>query len=552
MMGATPGAGGWLEWLAGAAALLPAALGYAEIHFRLPGIPSRLFHREPELLFDLPHRATHGRPVPLFLIAKDGDRYPATLHRAIVSVTGPDGSHRSTSVDLDGAVPGNRWFERVVPLGEDLFPEPGDYRVRAALDYEANGKARRLEQDNYRHLAKADFRIRIAAEDLPRLPGLHWGDLHIHSAYTDDAVEFGAPLAATARCATAVGLDFIAVTDHSFDLDNALDDLRRSDPALPRWTALLAEIDALGKTHPEMLILPGEEVSAGNVRGENVHCLVLGTRTFFPGSGDGGDGLFRNAPTLALTDLYHRVRESAPDAVIAAAHPLDLPPASHRRLLNRGRWHTEDLAHPGLDFWQVLNGRQDEAFHAGVERWRRALLAGRRVGILGGTDAHGNFNRFRQVRTPFWSMTNSLQQRLGEARTGVWCDGPLTEGALLSALREKRAAISTGPALGLELLRDGHRHLPGGTATGRTGWTVRVRVASTAEFGPLESVVLHVGDMARGRELETVLEHGLTDFRLDQSWTAELPAGGGYLRASVRTVRDGVTFHALTNPVWVE
>ncbi|MCB0292329.1 MAG: hypothetical protein KDH97_18890, partial [Calditrichaeota bacterium] len=38
------------------AALLLLVWGYAEIHYRLPGIPSRLFKKEPEIIFDLPFR----------------------------------------------------------------------------------------------------------------------------------------------------------------------------------------------------------------------------------------------------------------------------------------------------------------------------------------------------------------------------------------------------------------------------------------------------------------------------------------------------------------
>ena len=112
--------------------------------------------------------------------------------------------------------------------------------------------------------------------------------------------------------------------------------------------------------------------------------------------------------------------------------------------------------------------------------------------------------------------------------------------------------ISTGPVAALEAMQEDTRLLPGAIASAGRPLTVRVRALSTAEFGPLEAVILHVGDTATGRERETALPLDGGDLHLDRSWTPELPERRGYLRVSVRTRRGGESYHGLSNPVWLE
>ena len=61
-------------------------IGYAETHFRLPGIPSRYFQKAPEIIFDLPYRCVLGKQIPLFLFVKDADQFPIKLCNIEVSI----------------------------------------------------------------------------------------------------------------------------------------------------------------------------------------------------------------------------------------------------------------------------------------------------------------------------------------------------------------------------------------------------------------------------------------------------------------------------------
>ena len=314
-----------------AAIFLMLIVAYAEIHFRLPGIPSKLFKREPEIIFDIPNRLNPGIPLPLYLFVKDAHQYPAFLLRIEVTVFSPDGRKRNWQFELLEKIESS-FFSKTFHLDLQELEGAGELWLNASMEYAINGKPRRLQQDNYSGITHQPLRFFSAADPLPRQSGLYWGDAHVHTLYTSDQIEFGAPLKETASCAKSAGLSFLAITDHSYDLDDLPDDYTQNDPKLQKWENLQQEASQVSESSG-VKILVGEEVSVGNSRGENVHCLLIGNKGFQPGNGDSGEQPLNNKPTMDLKTLFKRV-SSEPEIVIAAAHPFEEPPASQRLLLS--------------------------------------------------------------------------------------------------------------------------------------------------------------------------------------------------------------------------
>ncbi|HQV33449.1 MAG TPA: CehA/McbA family metallohydrolase [Calditrichia bacterium] len=533
-----------------AIALLSGSLAYAEIHYRLAGLPSRLFQREPEILFDLPHRARIGKSVPLFLLIKDAHRYPVELGEIRIEAIATEGGINKKLILSAAATVNREWHAPVFELPPDFFDAPGLWEVNITLNYAVKGRSGTLTQDNYPGIPHAPFQIFIAEGDLPRLPGLKWGDLHVHSNYTNSQIEFGAPLPHLVRCAGTLDLDFLAVTDHSFDLDRRAPFSRQRDPQLTNWGRFQAECLQYADPAAGPVILPGEEVSTGNVRGENVHCLVLGAPEFFPGRGDGGEIPPFNHPTLFLPELILKAKRH-PGAVVAAAHPRDNPPFFHRLILRRGRWHRPDLHQPGIGHWQILNGRGDRAFREGLKLWVEALLDGRRIGILGGTDAHGNFNTFRQITIPMWKMVRNQQQLLGQIRTGVWAEGEPTPANILKAIAAKASIVSCGPAGNLTLVQDDGKFGIGASARAHHPTEVRIEALSTAEYGPLTRIELHIGDLQQKQERPEILEISAESFHFRHTLTLPKGLAPGYLRLVVFAENGRWRTFCYSNPVWV-
>lgn len=527
-------------------------LGYAETHFRFAGLPSFLFKKEPEIIFDLPFRAKIGETIPLFLFTKDAHEYPVKLLQMTTHISAQKRSYRKLiSEKLDQPV-SEKYFSRTFELAADMFPTAGFYELDVELTYELNGKIKSLRQDNYRSIPHEPFEIYLSNEALPMLEGWHWGDLHVHSNFTEDQVEFGAPIAETIRCAKSVGLGFLAVTDHSFDFDTADSDaIPDQEFSSPKWETFISEIQRLQAANRDFVLLPGEEVSTGNDRNQNIHCLLIGNREFYPGSGDGAKILFKNEPTLPLPELLSRIRMKENHTVIAAAHPGDIPPRSQKFILNRGYWNDADLLNERMDYWQILNGKLDRFFLSSIEKWKQALLNRRPIGILAGTDAHGNFNCFRQIKTPLLKMVKHRYQLLGLTRTGVFIQGKPNHGNLLDALRKKRVVISNGPIIYMEVVRDGHIFRIGDEVSLDPTVMIKLQAKSSEEFGELHNIYLYNGSYQDQKEHRLAVEVPDRTYAFEERIDLFGRIKSGYIRAEVYTDNGLANFFCLTNPIWV-
>jgi hypothetical protein len=198
-----------------------------------------------------------------------------------------------------------------------------------------------------------------------------------------------------------------------------------------------------------------------------------------------------------------------------------------------------------------------------MAEWKNLLLEGHRKFIYAGSDAHGNFNRYRQIRTPFVSLEERSTYTLGICRTGVLDAQPGDVAGLLAALKAGRCIISTGPFINLHLTAEGRtaamgetiRGLPvDGTARARKV-EVRLELASTAEFGPLTGFRLLRGRVGSGSE--ELLEEATFDgerYRAEWEGACELEPGTTYFRAEVesRSPVGTIAGLAMTNPIWVE
>jgi hypothetical protein len=517
---------------------------YAETHYSFKGIYSRLKKREPEIIADAPHRVEPGQAVPILLLVKDAHRFPVTIRGVAVTVRAQDGKTWRHNLPLQDLIVTKPLWWRVFPVE---VQERGRLSFDVEIEYSVGGKKRRCLNDNHIATSHEPLSVWVASDPLPREAGWVYGDLHTHSSYTSDQVEFGAPLAAAVELAKALGLQFFAVTDHSYDLDDHHDDYLTNDPDLSKWKALWQEVEELNGAQRHVVILPGEEVSCGNARGRNVHFLVLNSRRFFPGSGDSAERWLRSRPEMTIAEILAQLDK---DALAIAGHPSARPPFLQRLLIRRGHWEDVDCLLPNLTGLQVWNG-SEVGLKEGVAQWVRCLLKGQRIYLYGGNDAHGNFNRFRQVGFPFFTMREHHDHLFGRVRTAAKVEGRPSVAGLLDALRAGRCIATDGPFVSLEFETDRGDITPvGGTAHG--SGRLRIRALSTPEFGPLWRVVVYRG--AVGADNEAV-EQQVDRFEDAYSFEASIPVeavdGRRYFRVEVFSGDAADPRRGLSNPVWV-
>jgi len=387
-------------------------LHYAETHFRLP--VSRLFRREPVILVDAPFQVCPKLPCPVWLIIRNASRFPVCINE--IYGEWENANEQSISFNL----PIQKQFNGKFHFEELNFEKPqssGMWSLKIFVKYEINKKSKICERWNYPFLQPKPLMINFLKEMPPKPDGWFAGDVHCHSSYTSDSVEFGAAPEVLQKAAKSVGLDFVCITDHSYDLMN-----EKRFQKMKKEAAL-----------PSLIV--GEEVSCGNSKKQNVHLLVLGNEHYIEGHGDGGRRWWNTKPDLSINQAI------GGKYLAYAAHPKLQMLLLEKILLKRGHWSYEDLTENkihGIEFWNGFRGRD---FYEGRNLWIKCLLAGYKFLPIGGNDAHGDLNCYTAVKRPLWSLKCNMEHVFGQVRTVIQDAGKIPPENLY---------ITDGPALWFE------------------------------------------------------------------------------------------------------
>ena len=519
---------------------------YAETHFRFRIPFSRYFKQEPELIFDTPWRLEPGQNLCIFLVVKDAHLYPVHLGSVEIEVSQNNRILYTRNWTLDQNSK-DRQIDFEFSFSDCDLPF-GEVEINPTLTYSISGKQRRLQLDNYRGTKKTPLRVTIAREGLPKLTGWQAGDTHLHSSLTNDQIEFGASLEQTRKAAQLLGLNFITATDHSYDLDDQPDDYLKNDPELEKWNQSREHITTLNKEN-QLTIIPGEEISVANARGATVHFLHFNDPVYFPGSGDSGEDWPQLKSQLSIDDV---LAQRSPQTVSVGAHTAYKFPWFQRVLLKRGFWESQDHNNPELDGVQILCGTPAySAFHTSRQLWIDALLRGHKLGVYGGSDGHGNFNRNWHVTLPMWSLGTHEDQIFAQSRTIVRSDS-LDASAIVDAMKHRRTALSTGPMGDLTITSGGSAYGIGDTINAKKNETLTIcyRGLSTEEFGTAMDVTLYAGDL-EARE-ETLLFHDsevLDGFEITQNF---IIPGKSYLRLEISSHGSRWPGIYVSSPIWIE
>lgn len=504
---------------------LPFLLPYAETHykFKLPWSP--LHKPWPEIFVDGPSFCIPGVKPVFYLAVKDADLFPIKVREIEILIQG-DGQTRKIVLPLELPLSENLIF---LPLDLDFSGLSGSLKLNGRITVEkASGERRIFLNANFPGISPSPLHITLLSSPLPYPAGWHAGELHCHSDYSNDPVEFGAPLKVLQEAGKALGMGYVVCTDHSYDFYyNRKRYMERIDPEanFQAYRREALELNRLDGQAP--ILIPGEEVSCGNHLGENVHLLVAGHEGFLPGLGDGGRRWLNNKPDLRIQEVLERL-EGTP---CFAAHPRSRIGSVERFLFRRGMWHAKDLDSAGeiqgLQFW---NGHRGTDFMEGRSFWVQQLLRGKRLSPIGANDAHGDLNRNIGVKTPLFSLYHSRKHVFGNVRTVVRSEGK-TLGSIKLGLASGRLFCTDGPFLDLRQVAEG----------------LRLEGTSSDDYGGLRKVTVLAGKKGEAREFPVREWNWEKDGPSGFSETLDIPAGASYVRAEANT--HGNRF-ALTAPVF--
>ncbi len=525
---------------------------YAEIHYRMGGGPSWIYRRHPEILADVPHRINPSSTLPVLLFIKDAHTFPIFLESVHLTIRQNYENLSHNQYSLNESID-RFWWSKLIycELPKTAF---GTLWVDVQFSYKIRGKRFVVTNDNFPGLSHRDFKVFHASDGLPLSNEVLYGDLHYHSQYTSDQIEFGAPIEASANVAKSIGLDFLAISDHSYDLDTEPEHYERLDSSIAKWHRSREEIADLNRAggNYKSILLPAEEVTVQNHASGNVHMLVINHPDFIPGSGDSGRKI-RGKSEYTIPEVLNLLGEHS---LGIAGHPHTPAPTLQRWLIRRDSWKSEDTEQTQLDGLQFLNGVMNADFFAGKKQWIQQLLMGDRKFIYAGNDAHGNFNRYRQIYMPMISLREKEDQILGKCRTGLLLQSDATPDieTISDALKQGCCFITNGPALVLRVGHHGENSWQMGDVAPNGKYTITAYALSTEEFGYLDTLKLYRGIVGESREqlILTKSYQQLMEVTEKQLHTP-IPQNC-YYRAEVST-KQGIidlTTSALTNPIWIQ
>lgn len=418
-------------------------LRYAETHFKFKLPWSLLYKPWPEIIFDMPFQIVPEALPALWIVVRDADRFPTVIESVDLRIKGTKfDEQKKIQLDIKADKPIS-FFK--VPL-PDL--EPGIYKIFPTATISREGSKKTFTRWNLPRLKPQPISVQILSEVPPKAPGFVAGEMHCHTHYSKDHVEYGASPAVLQQAGKDIGLDFVSCTDHAYDFAFTDEDYtKEAQSPVPRFQGLRDEIAGLPHGEGYPLMLAGEEVSAGNTKGENVHMTVMAPEAYLPGLGDCGRYWLDNKPTRKISQILKSTQ-----AHCFAAHPFQQMGLLEKFIFRRGYWKHEDLnldsqhGVRGIQFW---NGIRDEGFKLGREFWINELGKGNYLLPIGGNDAHGDLNDTTAVATPLVSLKHSREHVFGKVRTVIklYEAESLTIDSLNRAFDGGNCYITDGPAL---------------------------------------------------------------------------------------------------------
>lgn len=529
---------------------IPLLALYAETHFRFfRFFPSFLYRRQPEALFDMPARIAPGRDIPVMLMLNDIDKYPVDIEQVTIDIYQSGSVVRSLCSSDVGEYAITHPLQHQSHVYMFDFPadslSPGRFLVNGRVRFRQGRRTYEVLNDNLPTSSKAMLQCRMAKQDLPGSNLCCYCDLHVHSQFSQSHVEFGPPVSVIDRMAYSYGLSCVAITDHSYDLCCSKDNYLEPDDTTQRWHMLRNTLE--NKEFHTVVIL-GEEVSVLNGRGKTVHLGALGTREFVPGKRDGGRRNFRKNNDLTIQNAVDLV--AAQNGISYAAHPGSRPSRPHRLFLGRGKWKECDVCDNLLGF-QAFNSNTTSCWYRARKLWTGLLSKGRRIPLLAGNDAHGDFNRYRSIKVPFVQIGEAFDRHLSYFRTGIY-GAHLKESGILDGIRSGRSFVTNGPFLTLSRSSDPSDTMVSNTPLPEGISSISAVSTSSYEFGALSHLRIFRGRLDCGKEF---LVRSIPFEKQGFSHVVELPLerenGPGYMRAELVCRRDdGAESLAATSPCY--
>jgi len=517
---------------------IPCFFCYPEIHYKFfRFFPSIIYKKQPEVIFDIPARCTPNKDIPVILIVNDLHKFNFNVLDINIVVN----QIKKEPVSFFFSNPEQYKISHPLKMYSDVYilflprnklPEGKVYiNCKATLQY--RNKKIIVVNDNIFSSSKMPFCCFLTNISLPQASLCSYGDLHIHSQFSQSPVEFGPPIEVIDLIAEAYGIDFVAITDHSYDLACMVDNYLKVSNKSQRWELMLNEISKVNKKS-KIITICGEEISVFNSKNKVVHLCGIGMKEYIEGSADGAR--FNSLRTYKIKEAAEKIHLQ--NGLAIAAHPGSKCGFMQRLFLKRGIWKNNDLV--DIDAIQAVNNGFSLSWERAKKMWTRELLNNKKIPLVAGNDSHGDFNRYRYIYVPFIYVAENFLRHLAYARTGIYSKAK-SEKDVLECIKKGKTFITTGPFLCLSsssLCQDAiisnndikiyNRQIE-----------LSAIITSSYEYGYIEKIVIYFGNYSTKKEIIVFAKYYYKERIFEKVEKINIKnLESGYLRAEVSCLTD--------------
>jgi hypothetical protein len=405
-------------------------------------------------------------------------------------------------------------------------------------------KTNTIINDNLPGSSKLSFSCFISDEPLPGHEYCSLGDMHVHSHYSQSHVEFGPPIEIIDLLSKCYGIDFVVITDHSYDLACSMTDYLKPDCRLPRWDSIFKDVS--NKKFNTIVVL-GEEISCLNSKGKAVHLCGIGIQKYISGTMDGARRTAMDKQ-LSIAEVISELHSQ--QGVAFAAHPGSKMGIFQRLFLKRGNWEQRDCSFP-LDGIQGINNGFGKNWAKAKSLWIKELKKGHKLSLAAGNDCHGDFNRYRYLAVPFVSIGESFHRYFSNAMTGIY-QNISSQQDVIQGLKKGKTFVTTGPYLCIGASTSPFESIVSNEEYDLTNKELSIAIISSPEFGLPYCIRLFYGDMRQNPETMIFCKYfNKKHYTVIENLPGLKVADRGYVRAEAECLKeDGRLSFSATSPCY--
>jgi len=542
-----------------------------------------------DFIADAPWRVqSETTKIPIIVTIKDADQWNCQLKK----ITIKNVNNSNTIYSYIPPSPG--YITITKPRWEKIFQDKSAYDLGIPSGNYLSIKVEMITSD-WPYIIEDTFiqRLRIFISDgkFPTFDYWYHGDTHFHSEFTDNVYEFGASMNAISRATSAMGLDWLTITDHSCDFDSGGIIFNHLQ-------------DSLNKYNPvsSCQLICGEEITLDNNNtnedpDEKIHFLVY-PNNFIRGPENIVSGITPTRDASHILTTLSKALSKLSAGFAYAAHPSDAITSpignikqwsasnytiafANIRFIGLESWNEKImLKTDGLNTmninpfpWQVSNFNNYKSMLASaINLWQSKLTSNlsplRKIFLSGGSDAHGDFN---YSTSNAGTTISASDNAIAKIRTVAYCPNSMgtTNENLLQAFSNGNTIVTDGPVLIFNIDINGDGIIDSRDAvigdhnicsknlidSGKIG--IQIKWKNTIEFGGnIKSMKLFYNT----NSYELIGKFGITESKegeaivslkaiRDEFNISYITQQFSFFRLEAYTLGD--TFRCYTNPVWL-